>query len=128
MGCVQHVDVLGQQSMVTVGGCASFSRALRVSQILVLQHYTDGAGGAGAAAGGGTDVDSDGGGTDVDIDSTYHLTRSSDSEHSEGSVAALEAFVVSDDTMEACIVPDDTTSGDASGDTACATKHTRYMH
>jgi hypothetical protein len=32
------VDVPGQQSMVTMGGCASFSRALGVSQILVLQH------------------------------------------------------------------------------------------
>ena len=36
MGCIRHVDVPGQQSMATMGGCASFSRALGVSQILVL--------------------------------------------------------------------------------------------
>ena len=36
MGCIRHVYVPGQQSMVTMGGCASFSRALGVSQILVL--------------------------------------------------------------------------------------------
>jgi hypothetical protein len=37
MGCIRHVNVPGQQSMATMGGCASFSRALGVSQILVLQ-------------------------------------------------------------------------------------------
>jgi hypothetical protein len=36
MGCIRHVDVPGLQSMVTMGGCASFSRSLGVSQILVL--------------------------------------------------------------------------------------------
>jgi hypothetical protein len=37
MGCIRHVGVLGQQSMVAKRGRASFTRALGVSQILVLQ-------------------------------------------------------------------------------------------
>ena len=60
MGCIRHVDVPGQQNMATMGGCAPFSRALGVSQILVLQHYritaTEGPrprGGAAAPPGGG---------------------------------------------------------------------------
>jgi hypothetical protein len=35
MGCIPHVLVPGQQIMVTMWGCASFLRALGVSQILV---------------------------------------------------------------------------------------------
>jgi hypothetical protein len=34
-GCIRHVFVLGQCSMVTIGGCGSILRALGVSQILV---------------------------------------------------------------------------------------------
>jgi hypothetical protein len=44
MGCIRHVDVPGQQSMVTMRGCASFLRALGVSQILVLHHFSHGNG------------------------------------------------------------------------------------
>jgi hypothetical protein len=36
IGCIRHMDVLGQQSMAAMGGCASCLRALGVSQILVL--------------------------------------------------------------------------------------------